>query len=337
MRKFLSTVLYVILGFPLAMSALFLFAARPWALDRELYKKIVTDDRLYAAVAAPELARSMPRHLEIGDGTYDGPALAAAIQKNLPAAELKRLGASAVDAALDAVESGSLRDEALDLKPLKAILADKADEVARDYVAALPVEGGERESGDFSHRSSSESMAQESAQAEKALRAALDLIPDEARPEESSHVFDALSPGRRIEGVRAMLDARGGLSQALLNRMTAVTAALSALVLAGLAALGGSGLGRRLSRAGGYVLLPSIIVLAVGTALAIPSGLVLQGLVPAEARSALGGASGAALRAYIAEVLGPIARSFFLTGLVGASVGGLLVSAKRIAEPKEIE
>ncbi|MDP3179535.1 MAG: hypothetical protein Q8M76_16615, partial [Spirochaetaceae bacterium] len=63
MRKFLSTLLYVVLGLPLAMSALFLFAVRPWALDRELYKKIVTDDRLYAAIAAPELARGLPERL----------------------------------------------------------------------------------------------------------------------------------------------------------------------------------------------------------------------------------------------------------------------------------
>jgi hypothetical protein len=48
----------------------------------------------------------------------------------------------------------------------------------------------------------------------------------------------------------------------------------------------------------------------------------------------LEGQAGAQLRAYLASALGPISRDFFLTGLVAASLGGVLVSAKRIAQPK---
>jgi hypothetical protein len=127
------------------------------------------------------------------------------------------------------------------------------------------------------------------------------------------------------------------LSQALLNRMTATSVALSALVIAGLGALGGTGLVSRLSRAGRYLLLPSVLVLCFGALLAIPGGLILQNALPAGARSMIMGSGGAQLRAYLASALGPIARGFFITGLIGASVGGVLSSARRFAEPKELE
>jgi hypothetical protein len=127
------------------------------------------------------------------------------------------------------------------------------------------------------------------------------------------------------------------LSQELLNRMTATTAAVSALLLAALGALGGSGALSRIARAGKYLLLPSILVLALGTVLAIPSGLILQNLLPHDLQGMVGGSGGAQLRAYLASALGPIARSFFITGLVGASLGGMLTQAKRLDESKEPE
>jgi len=127
------------------------------------------------------------------------------------------------------------------------------------------------------------------------------------------------------------------LSQALLNRMTATSVAVSALLLAGLGALGGTGLVSRLSRAGRYLFIPSMAILCLGIVLAIPEGLILQNVLPQETRSMVAGAGGAQLRAYLASALGPIARSFFITGLVGSSLGGVLASARRFTEPKELE
>jgi len=127
------------------------------------------------------------------------------------------------------------------------------------------------------------------------------------------------------------------VTQALLNRMTATSVAVSALLIAGLGALGGTGLVSRLSRAGKYLLIPSVLVLCFGAILAIPGGLILQNILPEGAKAMIEGAGGSQLRAYLASALGPIARSFFIAGLVGASVGGVLASARKFGEPKELE
>ncbi|MBL8966120.1 MAG: hypothetical protein JNG85_03865, partial [Spirochaetaceae bacterium] len=97
MRKAFSSLLYVFIGLPLAISALFCLSLKPWVLERDTYKRIVTDERLYAALRAPEAARSADARLEIEGAVFDGPALAAALQPRLPEAEIKALGTSAVD------------------------------------------------------------------------------------------------------------------------------------------------------------------------------------------------------------------------------------------------
>jgi hypothetical protein len=333
MRRSLAAILYVFLGLPLALSALLLISVRPWALDRETYRRFVQDDRLYAALQAPEMAARAPETISLGPAKFDGPALTAAAQKNLPLPEIKATASRAVDAALDAFEGrgaggaggGSM---ALDLRPLKLALQSKSPAIARDYASALAAAGAEAQA--------LPGLVRQPAEAAKALGAAVAAMPDTARA--------SLPPPtelRRLRGPMGILTRGPGpgeaLTQALLNRMTATTAAISALLLAGLGALGGTSALSRLSRGGRYLLLPSILVLAFGVVLAIPGGLILQNVLPNGLRGMLGGAAGAQLRAYLASALGPIARGFFLTGLVGASIGGVLSQAKRLAEPKELE
>jgi hypothetical protein len=328
MRKLISNLVYVFLGLPLALSALLLLSARPWALDRDTYKRFVEDDRLYAALQAPEMASRAPATIELrGAGgvpaSLDGPALVSAAQKDLPWPTIKSTASRAVDAALDAAEGrapgGALR---LDLRPLKAAIRANTPAAARDYLAALAAAGRPAPA------------AAKPALVARELAAAVDTIPDSLVADRSS----LPAPSSRLPmGVLS----RGpeALSQAILNRMAASTAAFSALLIAGLAALGGTSLVTRLSRAGRYLLLPSILVLALGVVIAIPGGVFLERAVslPSEARQMLEGAAGAQLRAYLASALGPIARSFLITGLVGASLGGVLASSRRFAEPKELE
>jgi len=330
MRKFLANIMYLFLGLPLALSALMLISVRPWALDRDAYKRIVLDDRLYAALRAPEVAAHAPKTIELGPGVFDGPAFVAAVQKNLPVDAVKRTGENAIDTVMDAVVAGPAGARAtIDLQPLKAALKAASPAAARDYVAALPAQDREPSATDFTYRPTQVGVKTEAAALSKVLAASVDGIPD-------ATALDASPPSRMP---RAGILSRGpsAVTQALLNRTSAVTAAFSALFLAGLGALGGTSWGARLSRTGKYVLIPSIFVLAVGAVLAIPGGLILQNLLPQEAKTMIQGEAGAQLRAYLASALGPIARSFFITGLVGASLGGLLVSSRRIAEPKEIE
>lgn len=330
MRRFLANTLFVFVGLPLALSSLVLVSVRPWALDREAYKRFVTDDRLYAALQAPEIADNAPETIELqAAGTkvvFDGSSLTRAAQKDLPWPEIKATASAGVDAILDAVEGKGPRDRVeLDLKPLKAALKAKGPAAARDYQAALAEETKAGKAAEGAISASSAALA-------KTISAAVDELPDLA----STATGAASVPGARV-GVLSQGPGSEALSQAILNRMTATMAAVSALLLAGLGALGGTNLVTRLSRAGRYLLGPSIAVLAVGVVLGIPGGLILQNVLPQEVRALVEGSAGAQLRDYLATVLGPIARSFFLTGLVGASVGGVLASSKKFSEPKELE
>jgi hypothetical protein len=329
-RKFLANVLYLFFGLPLALSALMLVSVRPWALDRETYKRFVLDDRLYAALKAPEIAREAPATIAIGGADFSGPALVAAAQKSLPVDAIKKTGELAIDSAMDAaLGAPGAREVAIDLKPLKAALKAASPAAARDYAAALPAADRDPSPTDFTYRPSSVSVKTESAALAKALSSSIDAMPD--------------APAAELPSPKSL--PRGGilsagseaLSQALLNRWTALTAAFSAILLGGLGVLGGASAGARLSRAGKYVLIPSVLVLAIGAVIAVPGGLILQNLLPKDALDMLKGEAGVQLRDYLRSALGPIARSFFITGLVGASLGGLLVSTRRIAEPKEIE
>jgi hypothetical protein len=330
MRRFLANVLFLFIGLPLTLSALMLLSARPWVLDRATYKRIALDDRLYAALQAPEIAAHAPRTFELESSgvklVLDGPALVATAQKDLPWPEIKATASRGVDAAMDVIERGDAGKAALlDLRPLKAALEAKTPAAARDYSTALAAEIKAGTAAKLSTEAKPEllqiALAQETAR-----------IPDSAKIERPS------PPMRRSWPLIGVIS-RGpeNLSQALLNRMTATAVALSALIIAGLGALGGTNLVSRLSRAGKYLLVPSIVVLGVGMLLAVPGGLILQNILPAGARTMMTGQAGAQMRAYLASVLGPIARSFFITGLVGASAGGVLLSTKRFSEPRELE
>jgi hypothetical protein len=337
-RRAVSTLAYIFVGLPLAFSALFLLSVRPWALDRETYRRFVQDERLYTALRAPELASRAPATLEppalkglpaeARGLKLSGPALVAAAQKDLPWPEVKATALRAVDAVYEAAttRAGRQRPLELDLKSLKAALRKGAPALARDYAADAKAAGASLPKG----ADSPQAMA-------LLLGAYVDAMPDTARVEPP-----ALPAPRGPAALPAIVMSRGpgmggDLTQALLNRMTATTVAMSALLLAGLGALGGTSLASRLSRAGRFVLLPSVVVLVLGAVLAIPGGLLLQNALPPEIRAMVEGSAGAQLRAYLASALGPIARSFFLTGLVGASLGGVLAQARRFGERKELE
>lgn len=341
MRRGLANLLFLFLGLPLALSSLLLVSARPWALDRETYRRWVEDDRLYSALQAPEIASRAPETIELQAAgqklVFDGPALTAAAQKDLPWPAIKATAAKATDAVLDAVEGRSPGGRVeLDLRPLKAALVAAAPAAGRDYAAALAARGGDAALASGGGDAAAGTALVPAKGAAGVLAQAARELPDEA-------VSEPLGQRQMRRAERSLpvgvLSRGEALTQAALDRATWSMLAASALLLTGLAALGGRDLASRLERAGKYLMPPSVIVLALGAILAIPGGLILQNVLPAEARAMLEGQAGAQLRAYLASALGPIARDFFLTGLVGASLGGLLGQARRIIEPKldEIE
>jgi hypothetical protein len=329
MRKALATVLYIFLGLPLALSALMLLSVRPWALDRQTYKRFVLDDRLYSALKAPEIAERAEKIIRLDGMSLNGPALISAAQKNLPVDAIKTTGESVIDQVMDRALVISNSPVSINLTTLKSAFRYASPSTARDYVAALPVENRAPSFDDLSFRSSSVSEKTAASAVSKLLTKAVDTgIPDTTVLE--APLVPSTPPAVPVGRERS-------ISQALLNRTSIVTTFFASILLAGLGILGGAGWGARMARTGRYVIIPSIFVLGVGALIAVPGGMILQNLLPAEVLGFVKGEAGAQLRAYLASCLGPIARSFFITGIIGASLGGLLISLRRIAEPKEIE
>jgi len=323
MRRLFANLLYLVLGLPLALSALVLFAVRPWAADRQFYRRIVDDDRLYAALASPEVAKKAPDVLQIDGASFDGHLLVSAIQKHAPTAEIKAFGDGVVNRAFDSMEAGNASHMLVDLRPIKTAFLARGPAVAADYAAALPSRPGAPAVADLTWRPASVTVATETATVAAALKGAIDAMPD------------TVSPG--TPGVADRPAGAPRLTRSALGRGAITLAALSALLISGLAYLGAGSAGRRLAKAGRMVLWPSLIVLAGGIFLSLPGGLAASGLIPAGAKHFLGGAAGSALAGYLGSVLGGVAEGFFVAGLIGASLGGVLISTRRFVEPREIE
>ncbi|MBL8967565.1 MAG: hypothetical protein JNG85_11165, partial [Spirochaetaceae bacterium] len=222
----------------------------------------------------------------------------------------------------DALESrAGSADLVLDLSPLKAALRKAAPQAAADYAKALPVRAEKPAAGDFSFRPEGSSVAVMTEKTRAALLAAADKVP--ARVEEKN--------------LRVQTDLPKGLSlKAGFDRATFTLTLLSAVLIAGLALMAGGGSAAVLSRAGSYLIPPSVLVLVPGILLALPGAPFLLKVLPLEAGQALSGEAAASLRAYFGAVLGTMSRSFFVTGLVGVSLGAALKSFRRIFEPREI-
>ncbi|HOX47913.1 MAG TPA: hypothetical protein PLG14_01910 [Spirochaetales bacterium] len=324
MRKGFSTVLYLFIGLPLTLSALLCLSMKPWVLDRDFYKRFATDDRLYAALRSPEAAKGVEARLEVEGAVFSGPELVAAFQPRIPEAELKALGSSAVDQVFDALESrGRAESLLLDLKPLKAALSKSAPSAAADYAKAIPVRAEKAEAGDFSFRPEGSSVEATARKVGAAFQAAAAQIPDQAE-EKELRVDAGLPMGRSLK--------------AAFDSTTLTLSLLSALLVAGLALMAGGGAGAVLSRAGSYLIPPSVLVLVPGILLSLPGNAIFGriGTLPPEAASFLSSEAGASLAAYLRAVLGQMSRGFFVTGLVGVSVGAALKALRRAFEPSEI-
>ena len=329
MKRFASTLLYLLVGLPLALSSLLALSLRPWAFDASFYKKALMDEKLYAVLRAPESVSKVRDRIEIGGYVFSGPALAGALQAHLPEADLKATTGRAIDALVGDAAEGRLPPP-LDLRPLKKAFARELLPLARTYLAALakpgaalpspaPLPPGTR---DLSVLPSGVAPAEAEKTMAVGLGQVLASLPDELPYGEGasmSRVNQAL-PG----GPRAVLD-----------RLAFVGSGVTAFLLLGLGFLGGGGLAASLARTGRYLILPSTLVLAVGTLLAIP-GAQLIGIVPAEAQAVLGSPFAESLRSWLSSWLGVASRSFFVVGLVGVSVGGVLVSLRRALEPSEL-
>ena len=317
MRRFLAGILYLFLGLPIALSGLLALSVRPWALDPGFYRRAIEDPRLWTALKSPEALKGAPESIEIGGYIFSGPALYGALQKHIPEAELKNLGGRAIDDIIGAVRSGRAA-AALDLRPLKNGLSKESGAFAADYIRSLP-KGLPDSPTDLrvipegAAGIKTEGPAQA---AEKLIGSIPDTVTPHVEPERASQT-------------RSLTVARGGL-----DRMASSALGAGAVLLLGLGFLGGGGIGRSLSRSGRFLIIPSAIVLAAGLALSIP-GAPLAMQIASHLPKAPEAGFVTALGSWLGSWLGVAARSFFVVGLSGVSIGALLVSLRRIFEPRE--
>ena len=325
MRRFLSGILYLIVGLPLALSALLSFSAKPILTDKEFYRKALTDDRLYSIVADPESWKNADPITERGGYRMDTAALVSAFGKNLPAAELKALASIAVDETFEALSANSSdRSIDLDLKPMKARLASSLPSISKGYAAALPVRDEPSTDADLSYRPASLPLAQ----AEKAAGSAFAKILLDIPETISESVGNAGLPASgRVRLLRFDPRSTGSTTTGLSLAAFALIAALSML--------GSRTWTQRLRRAGKYIIIPSAIVMIAGGILYLPGAPALKAILPGDVALIANSANVATLSAYFASIFGPLARSLLLTGLVGSSIGGALVSSRRILEARE--
>ncbi|HUX39282.1 MAG TPA: hypothetical protein VMV44_15385 [Rectinemataceae bacterium] len=318
MRRLLAGLLYLFLGLPVAFSGLLALSVKPWALDPSFYRRAIEDQRLWTALRSPEALKGVPERMEIGGYIFSGPALYGALQKHIPEAELKSLGGLAVDDIIGALRAGRSAT-ALDLRPLKSSLSKNSRAFAADYLRSLP-RGLPTSSTDLRVLPEG-SAGKASSSAAQATENLIASIPDMVTPDVQTEPRASSRGGLTV--------GRGGL-----DRMSSSALAAGAVLLLGLGFLGGGGIGRSLSRAGRFLIIPSAIVLAAGIALSIPGAplaLELVNRLPKAPEASFV----AALGGWLGSWLGVAARSFFVVGLSGVSIGALLVSLRRIFEPRE--
>lgn len=326
MRKFLSVIGYITLGLPLALSVLLAFSVRPWALDRSFYKDALNDERLYTALRSPELPASVDKILTIDGIKVDGPALVAAAQKSLPVTELKALSNEAVDKGFDYLE-GRTRGErlVLDMKPLKAAITAQSHKIATDYASALAVRAETPAPGDFSFRPAS-----------LPLNRAITAAEGEVKTEVAQAPEGVVWPPKDKAASQGLIEGKA-LSIHSIDMGIASLSAITLLLIGGLSVLGARGASRRLSLAGSYLAIPSVFVLVIGAIGYFAGGSVIAGNLPNELKAIGAGGTTPELAAYFAHLAATMAKSFFVSGLSGVCVGGLLKSLRRTLRPEEIE
>lgn len=320
MRRFLSGILFLLIGLPVTFSGLLALSLRPWAFDKIFYSKAIDDERLWTALRSPTALKGAPDKVEIGGLTFSGPALYGALQRHLPEAELKSLATAAVDSFIVGANDGRPA-AALDLRPLKSALTKNSGAISTDYFAVLPKSDSGGVLTDSRTQPPEDSTASLAKRGNEAFTRVIATIPDTVSPKTQG---DSIALGETHR-----LSARTSL-----DRLATTGLAASAALLLGLGFLGGGGIGSSLARSGKFLIIPSALVLAAGIALSVPGApIVLSIAAKAQATSELGFIQ--AIGGWLSSWLGVAARSFFVVGLSGISIGALLASVRRILEPRE--
>lgn len=330
MRKFLAFVLALFLAIPMLIGSMVLISVRSWAVNRDFYKKALTDEALYAGIQdVPEIEAS--KTVVIGGTTFNAAALQSGVSAALPKEELKRLGGGTVDAVFDALEGKSSHAPAVDLHPLKASLEANAAKFASAYAESLPA-------GESATIDPEDLSALPKGMTKAAYASALKPLVVASLSEAFSKV-DGRIDLSSVKATRAAMPFKRGLSAAYAVAMIGnLACALAIWLLAGL--LWPKPWSGRLPFMGGVLVASSlaIILIGIGGALAVNAQSVFSALRLFGFPSDLAGAGiqASGLKAYFAGLAAQMTRGFFIVGIVAASIGAAFISMRWVAAAKEI-
>jgi hypothetical protein len=139
LRRLIALFLVFVLVFPLTMAALSLIAVSPWALDRNFYIDLVSDERLYDVLLSEEIPRMLQREVLRGE-LEDAPAaaIASALRAVVTPEYLRSESVRIINDVFDAIEGQGDTQPFLDLRPIKDNVLAKGAQFAQAYVADLP-------------------------------------------------------------------------------------------------------------------------------------------------------------------------------------------------------
>jgi hypothetical protein len=327
MRKFLAFVLALALAIPMLIGSLVMLSVKPWVLNRDFYKKSLTDDRLYASIDSL-LAIEEKGSVTLGGVSFDSAALRYALVKALPRADLKAFGSDAVDSAFNALESKTPgKKVVLDYSKLKASLKRNAKPFVSAYAEKLPAGTATAfNPSDLSSIPQGMGKAKFEASALPLVQQGIDSGFKESSfsfPDFSSAVESGPFKGNAVKAYSAAMFA-------------SLVMAFVAWILCGM--LWPKPWSSRLPFMGGVLIFSSLGILAIGVAgsLLVNAQSVMHGLAFFDLPLKASADQLAPFKGYIASLAATMSKGFFITGIVAASVGACLVSMRWVAAAREI-
>jgi hypothetical protein len=330
MRKFLAFVLALFIAIPLLIGAFVLISIQPWVVNRDFYKKALTDDKLYSGIQVVPKADPQAT-LDVGGFTFNTNSFQAGLAASLPKEEMKKFSGNAVDVVFDSLEGKPGGADTIDVEPLKASLRANSKKFVSAYVEALPAgESDKPAATDFSSLPKGITRVK--------YASVLNPLVSKALEDNFAKVDSKLS----LESVRStrkgMPFAKNLKTSYAISMLGNIAVAFALWMLAGM--LWPKPWSSRLPFMGGVLLFSSLIIIMIGVggALAVNFQSVTRTLqvfgMPTEWAGS--SAQAQAFKGYFASLAATMTRGFFITGIIAASVGAGLISMRWVAAAREI-
>jgi hypothetical protein len=328
MRKALAFLLALLVAIPMLAVSFFLISVQSWALDREFYKKILSGNEVFEAIEIAVSANAF-KDMDLGGVRLDNRAFGKAVFAVLPRDEVRKTLSAAVDDTFDVLEGKKDAGKAsVDTDRLASILEKNSKAFALSYAEAVPESASaELSLDDLSARPKGMGAAAFAAKIQPVVNKG---VAEAAASIRKDGKIDIPSP--RAAGVPF----GGNILKTVRFGFIGCLAASAVVLLLGFF-LWPKPWSGRFSYLGVTVMLGSVSAILIG----ILGGVAINMENIRTAMAAVGAGFPAEaltpqLRGYLAEIAGSVTRSFFISGVVGASVGAGILSLRWVAAAREI-